>query len=96
VTVPEQDEATRQSGWFSPGVAGIGTASLLADVGHEVPTALLPTLLASTLRPPAAALGIIEGVSDALAGVARLVGGTLAGDPQRRRTVLSSIARSNP
>jgi nitrate/nitrite transporter NarK len=53
-----------------------------------IPTALLPTLLKSTLRAPAAAaLGIIEGVSDALAGVARLVGGTLADDPQRRRTV---------
>jgi hypothetical protein len=42
--------------WFGPGVAGIGTASLLPDVGHEVPTARLPSLLTSTLRAPAAAL----------------------------------------
>jgi hypothetical protein len=27
------------------GVKGIGSASFLADLGHEVPTALLPSLL---------------------------------------------------
>ncbi len=35
--------------WLTPGVGGIGTASFLADVGHEIPTALLPTLVTSTL-----------------------------------------------
>ena len=73
--------------WMTPGVAGIGTASLLADVGHEIPTALLPSLLTSTLGAPASALGVIEGVSDALAGVARFAGGALADEPNRRRTV---------
>ncbi len=71
--------------WRTPGVRGIGAASLLADVGHEVPTALLPSLLTSTLGAPAAALGLIEGVSDGLAGVARLGGGAFADDPKRRR-----------
>lgn len=64
---------------------GIGLASLLSDLGHEVPTALLPSFLTSTLGAPAAALGMIEGVSDGLAGVARVAGGALADDPQRRR-----------
>ncbi|WP_322755232.1 MFS transporter [Frankia sp. Cas3] len=73
--------------WLTRGVAGIGTASLLADVGHEIPTALLPSLLTVTLGAPAAALGLIEGVSDGLAGTARLVGGALADDPHRRRRV---------
>ncbi len=40
------------STWLTPGVAGIGLASLLADVGHEIPTALLPSLLVSTLGAP--------------------------------------------
>ena len=71
--------------WLTPGVGGIGTASLLADVGHEVPTALLPSLLTSTLGAPAAALGLIEGIADGLAGAARLAGGALADDPSRRR-----------
>lgn len=80
-------EETPVTRWFSPGVAGIGTASLLADVGHEVPTALLPSLLTSTLGAPASALGLIEGVSDGLAGLARFGGGALSDDPGRRRAI---------
>src|SRR4051812_6553625 len=71
--------------WLTAGVRGIGGASLLADVGHEIPTALLPSLLTSTLGAPASALGLIEGISDGLAGAARLGGGALADDPHRRR-----------
>jgi MFS family permease len=73
--------------WLGPGVAGIGTASFLADVGHEIPTALLPNLLTATLGAPASALGLIEGISDGLAGAARLAGGAPADDPHRRRTL---------
>ena len=73
--------------WLSRGVAGIGLASFLSDVGHEVPTALLPSFLTSTLKAPASALGLIEGISDALAGVARFGGGALADDPSRRRRI---------
>ena len=67
-----------------PRRCGIGTASFLADVGHEIPTALLPSLLTSTLGATAAVLGLIEGISDALAG------GALADDPTRRRAMSSS------
>lgn len=72
--------------WLTPGVRGIGAASLLSDLGHEVPTSLLPSLLTSTLGAPASALGLIEGIADGLAGAARLGGGALADDPGRRRT----------
>jgi len=71
--------------WLTPGVKGIGAASLLSDLGHEIPTALLPSFLTSTLGAPAAALGLIEGVADGLAGAAKFAGGPLADDPQRRR-----------
>lgn len=99
-----------QPRWLTPGVGGIGIASLLSDLGHEVPTSLLatwssapaPTTSASprktsptsvqdtvdapwfprirrearqTLGAPASALGVIEGISDGLAGAARLGGG---------------------
>src|SRR5215218_8772235 len=74
-----------QARWLTPGVRGIGAASFLADVGHEIPTALLPNLLTATLGAPAAALGLIEGISDGLAGAARLAGGAITDDPQRRR-----------
>lgn len=80
-------QATGRDRWLTRGSAGIGSASLLADIGHEIPTSLLPSLLTSTLGAPASALGLIEGVSDGLAGAAKLGGGALADDPQRRRMV---------
>lgn len=78
---------TRPRPWLTRGVGGIGTASFLADVGHEIPTALLPSFVTATLGAPAAALGVIEGISDGLAGAGRFVGGALADDPRRRRRV---------
>jgi hypothetical protein len=66
------DPAERR--WLARGVAGIGGASLLCDLGQEVPTSLLPSFLTSTLGAPAAALGLIEGTADGCAAVARLGG----------------------
>jgi MFS family permease len=80
-------EAHDQPAWLTPGVRGIGIASLLSDLGHEVPTALLPSLLTSTLHAPASALGVIEGIADGLAGAANFAGGAPADDPARRRSI---------
>jgi len=77
----------RNSPWLTPGVRGIGTASFLADVGHEIPTSLLASFVTATLGAPATALGVIEGISEGLAGAGRFVGGALADDPHRRRAV---------
>jgi MFS family permease len=76
--------AVTRTDWLTPGVRGIGAASLLSDLGHEVPTALLPRLI-SSLGGSAAILGVIEGMADGLAGLARIGGGALADDPSRRR-----------
>jgi MFS family permease len=81
------DQVPRGRSWFTPGVRGIGLASLLSDAGHEIPTALLPGFLTATLGAPAAALGIIEGIADALSGITKVIGGALADDPQRRRSI---------
>jgi hypothetical protein len=61
---------TESEKWLTPGVAGIGTASLLADAGHEIPTALLPSLLTSTIGAPASAL--VRGHVKVLAGGQRM------------------------
>ena len=79
------DGTKQHRSWLTPGVLGIGLASLLADAGHEIPTALLPSFLTSTLGAPAAALGLIEGLADGAAGGARLFGGALADNPALRR-----------
>jgi MFS family permease len=87
MAVSAADELQGAEPWLTRGVAGIGGASLLSDLGHEVPTSLLPSFLTSTLGAPAAALGLIEGIADGCAGVARFAGGALADDPERRRRV---------
>jgi hypothetical protein len=85
------------SRWFSRGVAGIGGASLLADLGHEVPTALLPSLLTSVLHAPASALGLTEAIADGAAGLANIAGG-LAGHgfcPLAQRPIWPYLAKSS-
>jgi hypothetical protein len=74
-----------EPGWLTRGVRAIGVASLLSDLGHEVPTSLLPSFLTATLGAPAAAPGLIEGIADGAAGIALFAGGPLAHEPQRRR-----------
>lgn len=49
----------------------------------------MPTFLTSVLHAGPAALGAIEGVSDALTGLAKLAGGPLAADPRRRARIAS-------
>ena len=49
---PQSTAADAEQRWLTPGVRGIGAASFLADVGHEIPTALLPNLLTVTLGAP--------------------------------------------
>jgi MFS family permease len=71
--------------WLNRSVVAIGGADFFADLGYEMPTALLPSFLTTTLGAPAAALGLIEGLADGLGGVSRLAGGAVADDPARRR-----------
>ncbi|MDO5712469.1 MAG: MFS transporter [Micrococcales bacterium] len=63
---------------------------MFSDAGHELATSVLPTFLTSTLHAGPAALGAIEGISDALIGLSKLAGGPLAADPRRRARLASS------
>ncbi len=65
----------------------IGATSFLSDAGHEIVTAVLPSFVVSTLHSTAAALGVIEGVSDALTGLAAIISGPWANDSRRRLRV---------
>jgi hypothetical protein len=47
-------------------VASVALASFFSDSGHEIATALLPSLVVSTLHSSAGALGLIEGSADRL------------------------------
>jgi MFS family permease len=65
-------------------VLGIGVASLLSDVGHEMATSVLP-LLVVTLGGASAALGLIEGFADAASSVAKLFSGLYSDRLERRK-----------
>jgi MFS family permease len=52
-------------------------------------TSMLPTFVTVTLRSTPGALGLIEGFSDALTGVAKLLAGPLANDESRRLRMAS-------
>src|SRR5438105_15794712 len=57
--------------WLTRNVFAIGMLSLFSDMGHELVTAVLPLFLA-TFGGGAAALGAIEGLSDAGSGLLKL------------------------
>lgn len=78
----KQSEAGR---WFSAGIGSVGASSFFSDSGHEITTSLLPTFFTSVLHGSAAGLGVVEGVSDALMGVAKLISGPAANSTERRR-----------
>lgn len=83
------DTDAASGNWLTPGVGAVGAASFFSDAGHEVTTSVLPTFITGTLGASAAALGVIDGISDALIGVMKLVGGPLANDPDRRGRISS-------
>lgn len=78
---------TSRSRWLNSTVLGIGVASLLSDVGHEMATTAMPALLA-TLGVGSASLGLIEGLADGLSSFAKLSSG-LYSDRLRKRKPLA-------
>lgn len=75
---------TDEGRWLTPGVGAVGAASFFSDAGHEITTAVLPSFITGTLGASASALGIIDGISDALIGVMKLIGAPLANDRTKR------------
>ncbi|UTP22432.1 MFS transporter [Burkholderia sp. FXe9] len=63
--------------WLNRTVAGAGITSALGDFCYETTTVILPGFLA-VLGVPAAMLGIIEGIADAVAAFTKMVSGYIA------------------
>ncbi len=70
--------------WLNRSVVGMTLASFFSDFGHEVATAILPLFLAA-IGAPAAALGTIEGVADAVSSFVKLISGWLSDRMVRRK-----------
>ncbi|WP_293008439.1 MFS transporter [Nitrosomonas sp.] len=63
--------------WLNRTVAGAGITSALGDFCYETTTVILPGFLA-VLGIPAAVLGLIEGIADAVASFTKMVSGYIA------------------
>jgi MFS family permease len=74
--------------WLTRNVVAIAMLSLFSDMGHELTTAVLPLFLA-TFGGAAAALGIIEGVSDAASSVLKLWMSLYSDRVGRRKPILA-------
>lgn len=74
---PPLDSSTPPTGWLNRTVAGAGITSALGDFCYETTTVILPGFLA-VLGIPAAALGVIEGIADAVASFTKMVSGYIA------------------
>jgi MFS family permease len=85
------EPAPRRGGWLTRTVVVLGVASLLSDLGHEAATAALPAFLL-TIGGSAAALGVIEGVSDAAAGFVKLWAGWHSDRWARKPLVITGYA----
>jgi MFS family permease len=72
--------------WLNRTVLGIGIASFFSDLGHETATAILPMFLAGIGAAPAA-LGIIEGVSDAVSSFSKLASGWYSDRLRKRKSL---------
>lgn len=74
--------------WLTRNVFAIGMLSLFSDMGHELTTAVLPLFLA-TFGGVAAALGMIEGVSDAASSLLKLWMSYYSDRVGRRKPILA-------
>lgn len=87
---PETIDTSRQATerWLNRNVAGMAVTSFLSDAGHEMVTAVLPGFL-GTLGIAAAALGWIEGISDASASFVKLGAGWYSDRIGHRKRIVS-------
>lgn len=77
VTPADSMDSEPPKGWFNRTVVGVGITSGLGDFCYETTTVILPGFLA-VLGIPAAALGIIEGIADAVASFTKMLSGFIA------------------
>ncbi len=77
------------SDWLNRNVIGMGLTSLLSDAGHEMATAVLAGFLAVLGAPPYA-LGVIEGVADALSSFVKLGAGWWSDRLGHRKVIVTA------
>lgn len=77
----------RRRRWLTRNIVAIALLSLFSDMSHEMVTAILPFFVIS-IGGTALALGLIEGVSDLIASVAKIGGSYYSDRIGRRKPIL--------
>jgi Na+/melibiose symporter-like transporter len=80
-------QQAKPKSWLNRTVCGAGLTSALGDFCYETTTVILPGFLA-VLGIPAAALGIIEGIADAVASFTKMISGYIADKLGRRKLLV--------
>jgi len=88
--MPPQARPQRTQAPIPRGVWALGVVSLFMDVSSEMIHALLPVFLVSVLGASVAAVGLLEGVSEAIAAMTKVFSGTLS-DRLRKRKLLTLL-----
>lgn len=83
----QQVVQSKAQSWLNRNILGMGLTSFLSDLGHEAATAVLPLFLASIGASPAA-LGVIEGVADAVSSFVKLGAGWYTDRIGRRKPLV--------
>jgi MFS family permease len=83
---PASDREFPPTKWLNRNVIGMTLASFFSDAGHEAATSILPLFLIS-IGAPAAALGVIEGVADAVSSFVKLFAGWFSDRIGRRKPI---------
>jgi len=83
----KQTEVSAPARWLNRTTLGVGLTSLFSDWSHEMATAILPAFLTSIGAGPGW-LGVIEGISDGLSGVAKLAAGHFTDSLRRRKPAI--------
>ena len=68
----------RPAAVIPPGVWALGFVSLFMDISSEMIHALLPVFLVSVLGTSVAAVGLLEGIAEAIAQITKVFSGTLS------------------
>jgi len=87
--VKKTKSTSSKQSWLNRNVFGMALTSFFSDAGHEAATSILPMFLAS-IGAPAAALGAIEGVADAISSFVKLASGWISDRIGKRKLIVVS------
>src|ERR1700724_2980062 len=96
------EESKQKPNWLhglTPNVMNVGWVSFLGDISSEMLYPIIPIFLTTTLGAPVEALGLIEGIAEAIASLLKTISGRLSDRTRRRRPwvfagyILSAFAK---